>query len=114
MCNPKSNTLLTATVNQEEITDQAEIHKQALSFYQSLVSCKGQIQTDEIVANLEKIPLQNSPMNKHSWSSEELFKSLKHMENNKLLKMMGTLKNSRDVSGTKSKKHSQSLFIKHF
>ena len=41
------------------------MNKQALSFYQSLLARKVQIQTDEIEAYLEKIPLQNSPTNKH-------------------------------------------------
>ena len=44
-------------VNQDEITDQDEINKQILSFYQSLFSRKVQNQTDKMEAYLELIRL---------------------------------------------------------
>ena len=55
-------------INQDEITDQAEINKQILSFYQSLFSRKVQNQTDKIEGIISK---------------DEVFKSLKSIEDNK-------------------------------
>ena len=55
-------------INQDEITDQAEINKQILSFYQSLFSRKVQNQTDKIEGIISK---------------DEVFKSLKSVEDNK-------------------------------
>ena len=46
-----------AIINQDEITDQDEINKQIFSVYQSLFSRKARIQTVEIQAYLENIPL---------------------------------------------------------
>ena len=75
-------------VNQDEITDQDEINKQILSFYQSLFSRKVQNQTDKIEACLELMPLPKLT-NEQTLSCEgiisedEVFKSLKSMENNK-------------------------------
>ena len=75
-------------INQDEITDQAEINKQVFSFYQSLFSRKVQNQVDKIEAYLEHIPLPK-PTNEEtlSWegviSEDEALKSLKSMENNK-------------------------------
>ena len=46
-----------AIINQNEITDEDEINKQIFSVYQSLFSRKARIQTVEIQAYLENIPL---------------------------------------------------------
>ena len=75
-------------INQDEITDQDEINKQIFSFYQSLFSRKVQFQTDIIEAYLENIPLPKltyeQTLNCEGIISEdEVFKSLKSMENNK-------------------------------
>ena len=75
-------------INQDEITDQDEINNQLFSFYQSLFSRKVQNQTDKIEVYLELIPLPKLT-NEQTLSCEvivfedELFKSLKSMENNK-------------------------------
>ena len=75
-------------INQDKITDQDEINKQIFSFYQSLFSRKVQNQTDKIEAYLELIPLPKLT-NEQTLSCEgiisedEVFKSLKSMENNK-------------------------------
>ena len=69
-------------------TDQVEVNKQIFSFYQSLFSRKVQFQTDIIEAYLENIPLPKLT-NEQTLSCEgiisedEVFKSLKSMENNK-------------------------------
>ena len=75
-------------INQDEITDQNEINKQTFSFYQSLFSRKVQFQTDIIEAYLENIPLpkltnEQTLSCKGIISEDEVFKSLKSMENNK-------------------------------
>ena len=70
------------------VTDQAEINKQLFSFYQSLFSGKVQNQTDKVEAYLDHIPLPKLN-NEQTLSCEciisedEVFKSLKSMENNK-------------------------------
>ena len=46
-------------INQDEITNQAEINKQIFSFDQSLISHKVQIQKEEIQASLETYLYQN-------------------------------------------------------
>ena len=75
-------------VKQDEITDQAEINKQRFSFYQSLFSRKVQNQTDKIESYLELIPLPKLT-SEQTLSCEgiipedEVFKSLKSIENNK-------------------------------
>ena len=75
-------------INQDEITDQDEINKQIFSFYQSLFSRKVQFQTNKLEAYLENIPLPKLT-NEQTLSCEgiisedEVFKSLKSMENNK-------------------------------
>ena len=75
-------------INQDEITDQDEINKQTFSFYQSLFSRKVQFQTEIIEAYLENLPLPRLT-NEQTLSCEciisedEMFKSLKYMENNK-------------------------------
>ena len=69
-------------------TDQVEVNEQIFSFYQSLFSRKVQFQTDIIEAYLENIPLPKLT-NEQTLSCEgiisedEVFKSLKSMENNK-------------------------------
>ena len=74
-------------INQDEITDQDEINKQIFSFYQSLLSRKVQFQTDIIDVYLDKILLPKLT-NEQTLSCEgiisedELFKSLKSMDNN--------------------------------
>ena len=74
-------------INQDEITDQAEINKQIFSFYQSLFSRKVQNQADK--AYLEHIPLpkltneQTLSFMEGIISEDEVLKSLKSMENNK-------------------------------
>ena len=73
-------------INQDEITDQDEINKQIVSFYQSLFSRKVQFQTDVIEAYLENIPKLTNEQTlscKGIISEDEVFKSLKPMENNK-------------------------------
>ena len=75
-------------INQDEITDEDEINKQIFDFYQSLFSRKAQNQTDKIEAYLELLPLPKFT-NEQTLSCEgiisedEVFKSLKSMENNK-------------------------------
>ena len=75
-------------INQDEITDQDEINKQIVSFYQSLFSSKVQNQTDKIEACLELMPLPKLT-NEQALSCEgiisedEVFMILKPMENNK-------------------------------
>ena len=75
-------------INEDEITDQAEINKLTFSLYWSLLSRKVQNQTDQIEAYLEHIPLPKLT-NKKTLncegiiSEDEVFKSLKSMENNK-------------------------------
>ena len=75
-------------INQDEITDQDEINKQIFSFYQSLFSRQVQVQTDKIDAYLDNIPLPKLT-NEQTLSCEgiisedEVFKSLKSMDNNK-------------------------------
>ena len=75
-------------INQDEITDQDEIDMQIFSFYQSLFSRKVQFQTNKLEAYLENIPLPKLT-NEQTLSCEgiisedEVFKSLKSMENNK-------------------------------
>ena len=75
-------------INQDEITDQDEIKKQMFYFYQSAFSSIDQNQTDKIETYLELIPLPKLT-NEQTLSCEviifedELFKSLKSMENNK-------------------------------
>ena len=74
-------------IKQDEITDQPEINKHTF-FYQYLLPCKVQIQTDEIQAYSENIPLPK-PTKKQALSCEsimsedEMFKSWRSMENNK-------------------------------
>ena len=66
-------------IKQDEITDQPEINKHTF-FYQYLLPCKVQIQTDEIQAYSENIPLPK-PTKKQALSCEsimsedEMFKS---------------------------------------
>ena len=75
-------------INQDKITDQDEINKQTFSFYRSISSCKVQFQTEKIEAYLKNIPLSKLT-NEQTLSCEgiisedEVFKSLKSMENNK-------------------------------
>ena len=75
-------------INQDEITDQDEINKQIFSFYQSLFSRQVQVQTDKIDAYLDNIPLPKLT-NEQTLSCEgiisedEVFKSLKSIDNNK-------------------------------
>ena len=75
-------------INQDQITDQDKINKQIFSFYQSLFSCKVQFQTDIIEAYLDNIQLPKLT-NEQTLSCEgivsedEVFKSLKSMDNNK-------------------------------
>ena len=77
-----------AIINQDEITDQAEINKQIFSFYQYLFLRKVQNQTDKIETYLKHIPLPKVA-NEQTLSckgiifEDEVFKSLKSMENNK-------------------------------
>ena len=74
-------------INQDEITDQDEINKQIIS-YQSLFSLQVQNHPGIIVAFLELVPLPKLT-NEQTLSCEgiisedEVFKSLKSMENNK-------------------------------
>ena len=77
-----------AIINQDEITDQAEINKQIFSFYQYLFLRKVQNQTDKIETYLKHIPLpklanEQTLSCKGITSEDEVFKSLKSMENNK-------------------------------
>ena len=67
-------------INQDEITDQDEINKQILSFYQPLFLRKVQNQTDKTEAYLKLIPLPKL-INEQTLSceaiisEEEVFKS---------------------------------------
>ena len=75
-------------INQGEITDQDEINKQIFYFYQSLFSRKVQNQTDQIEAYLELIPFAKLTNEQRLScegiiSEDEMFKSLKFIENNK-------------------------------
>ena len=75
-------------INQDEITDQDEIDRQIFSFYQSLFSCKVPFQTNKLEAYLENIPLpkltsEQTLSCEGIISEDEVFKSLKSMENNK-------------------------------
>ena len=77
-----------AIIKQDEITDQAEINKQIFSFYQYLFLRKVQNQTDKIETYLKHIPLpklanEQTLSCKGIISEDEVFKSLKSMENNK-------------------------------
>ena len=75
-------------INRDEITDQDEINKQIFSFYQSLFSRQVRVQTDKIDAYLDNIPLPKLT-NEQTLSCEgiisedEVFKSLKSIDNNK-------------------------------
>ena len=75
-------------INQDEIIDQDQINKQIFSFYRSSFSCKVQFQTDIIEVYLENIPLPKLT-NEQTLSFEgiisedEVFKSLKSMDDNK-------------------------------
>ena len=74
--------------NQEEITDQAETNKHIFSFYRSLFLHKAQNQTDKTDAYLKHIPLptltnEQTLSCRGIISDDEVFKSLKSMENNK-------------------------------
>ena len=75
-------------INQDEITNQTKINKQILYFHQSLFLPKVQIHTDKIKAYLENKPLSKFTNEKtlsceSIISKDEVFKSLKSMENNK-------------------------------
>ena len=75
-------------INQDEITDQNKINKQIFCFCQYLFLRKVQFQTGIIKAYLDNIPLPKLT-NEQTLSSEgiisedEVFKSLKSMDNNK-------------------------------
>ena len=75
-------------INQDEITDQDEINRLIFPFYQSLFSRKVHDQIDKTETYLELIPLPKLT-NKQTLSCEgiisedEVFNSLKSMENNK-------------------------------
>ena len=97
------------TINQDEITDQDKINKQIFSFYQSLFSRQVQVQTGKIDAHLDNIPLPKLT-NEQTLSCEgiisedEVFKSLKAMDNNiNHLEMMDSLRKFMNASGRKSK-----------
>ena len=75
-------------INQDQITDQDKINKQIFSFYQSLFSRKVQFQTDIIEAYLDNIPLpkltdEQTLSCDGIISEDEVFKSLKSIDNNK-------------------------------
>ena len=81
---------ISVIINQDEITDQEEINKQIFSFYQSLFSRKVQFHTDRIEVYLENINIPLPTLiNEQTLrcegiiSEDEVFKSLKSMENNK-------------------------------
>ena len=82
------NQINSVIINQDGITDEDEINKQIFSIYKSLFPRKVQFQIDKIVAYLENIPLPKLT-NKQTLScrgiisEDEVFKSLKSMENNK-------------------------------
>ena len=77
-----------AIINQDEIIDQDQINEQIFSFYRSSFSCKVQFQTDIIEVYLENIPLPKLT-NEQTLSFEgiisedQVFKSLKSMDDNK-------------------------------
>ena len=75
-------------INQDKITDQDEINKQIFSFYQSLLLCNVQNQTDKMEVYLEHVPspalTSEEPLSCEGIiQKNEMFKSLKSMENNK-------------------------------
>ena len=82
------NQIHSVIINRDEITDQDEINKQIFSFYQSLFSRQVQVQADKIDAYLDNIPLPKLT-NEQTLSCEgiisedEVFKSLKSIDNNK-------------------------------
>ena len=85
---PIQSQIHSVNINQDEVTDQAEINKQIFSFYQSLFLRKVQNQTDKIEAYLENIPLpkltnEQTLSYEGIMSENEVFKGLKSMENNK-------------------------------
>ena len=75
-------------INQDEITDQDKINKQIFSFYQSLFSRQVQVETGKIYTYLDNIPLPkltNEQMLscEDIISEDEVFESLKFIDNNK-------------------------------
>ena len=106
-------------INQDEIADQDEINKQIFSFYQSLFSRQVQVQTDKIDAYLDNIPLPKLT-NEQTLSCEgiisedEVFKSLKSMDNNKSPRNDGLSKEFDECFWDEVKKPFKPLFIKHF
>ena len=85
---PIQSQMHSVIMNRVEITDHDKIYKQIFSFYQSSFLRKVQFQTDIIESYLENIPLPKLT-SKQTVSCEgitfedEVFKSLKSMENNK-------------------------------
>ena len=75
-------------ISQDENRDQAETNKQIFFFHQSLFSRKIQDQIDKTEAYLEKVPLpkltnEQTLSCEGTISGDEVFKSLKFVENNK-------------------------------
>ena len=106
-------------INEDEITDQDEINKQIFSFYQSLFSRQVQVQTDKIDAYLDNIPLpkltdEQTLSCEGIISEDEVFKSLKSMDNNKSPRNDGLSKEFDECFWDEVKKPFKPLFIKHF
>ena len=91
-------------INQDEITDQAEINKQIFPFYQSLFLRHVHNQTDTIEAYLEHIPLPKLTNEQilsceGIISEEKVFKSFNIWKIINHLEMMDSLKNCVNTSG---------------
>ena len=102
-------------INQDEITNQAKINKQILYFHQSLFLPKVQIHTDKIKAYLENKPLSKFTNEKTLScegiiSKDEVFKSLKSMENNKSPGIDGLSKEFYECLSDKIEKSFLSLY----
>ena len=82
-------------INQDKITDQAEIIKQLFSFNWSLLLRKVQIQANKVEPYLE-----NAILPKLTNEQTLIFEGIKFMENN--FEMIDSLKNYTNVSEMKS------------
>ena len=82
-------------INQDKITDQAEIIKQLFSFNRSLLLRKVQIQANKIEPYLK-----NTILPKLTNEQTLIFEGIKFMENN--FEMIDSLKNYTNVSEMKS------------
>ena len=117
--NMQSKVKYIVIINQDQIRDKDKINKKIFPFYQSLFLHKVQFQTDIIEAYLDNMPLPKLP-NEQTLSCEgivsedEVFKSLKSMDNNKSPGNDGLSKEFYECFWDEGKKLFWPLFIKHF